>query len=424
MTTGITAAWNPAQYVPATATDSKARPEAAAPAESMAPTTLSVLVNAITAEMVRADGGTGLQGRDTPVDLRPPGITLGQAAETLTSIIGKLPVVLGALLGSQDALQHEAGAEQKASEGAASALPLRAADTLARPDIREAVTGVDADVEARSANAGGWLSSSPFSHLLTLLRQLLLKFEAMERKNGAAMVIMQREATIAAGDRGVEKAKESLTGAISSTLVVGAVGAAATHQTFKSTEMVKNSNIKNMNAGNASNVAVHDDRAFLKSATTPTAELRPARGLDGSNVPAGAGSSRPDAALQADVDADIKAMRASGMDQVGAPENEALQSLHASSSAHAQIPASHAMLLNMLAPAVGGTVTAGVNIEAEMTEAERQLLLNVAETLKRVADGHQDQQMKTREMREATSQLVESLLNLAASTSGHIIGKY
>jgi hypothetical protein len=93
-------------------------------------------------------------------------------------------------------------------------------------------------------------------------------------------------------------------------------------------------------------------------------------------------------------------------------------------NARAQIPASNAMMLNMLAPSIGGTVSAGVNIEAEMTEAERQLALQVADVFRRIADEQQDQSVKTRDMRDAAAQLFESLLNLVSSTSAHIIGKY
>lgn len=81
------------------------------------------------------------------------------------------------------------------------------------------------------------------------------------------------------------------------------------------------------------------------------------------------------------------------------------------------------MLLNMMGPGIGNAVGSGVQIEAEMTEAERQLLLQVADVFRRIADEQQDQSARSREMRDAAAQLYESLLNLISSTSAHIISK-
>jgi hypothetical protein len=117
-------------------------------------------------------------------------------------------------------------------------------------------------------------------------------------------------------------------------------------------------------------------------------------------------------------------MRTVAINQTAKSEAATLHADDAEVRALAQIPASNAMMLNMLAPGIGGTVGAGVNIEAEMTESERQLMLNVAETFKRVADEQQDQATKTRDMRDATAQLVDSLMNLMASTSSHQISKF
>ncbi|WP_426806219.1 hypothetical protein, partial [Stenotrophomonas sp. SrG] len=65
----------------------------------------------------------------------------------------------------------------------------------------------------------------------------------------------------------------------------------------------------------------------------------------------------------------------------------------------------------------------GVQIEAELTGAERQLLLQVAEVFRRIAGEQQDQSARSREMRDAAAQRYESLLNRMSSTSAHIISQ-
>ncbi len=424
MPNGISVAFNTQSYQSGSTHEAKSRADGPVPAKAMTAATVALLVNAVTEQLVQIDPGSGRTGVDTPVELRAPNMTVGEARTTLTSILAKLPILLGALLGTQDPLQHEPGAEQRATEGAAGMLPVRIIDGVQQPALNAPATGVDADVASRSANAGYWLASNPLSNLLTLLRQLLLKFEDMERKHGSNMIIVQLETVIEAGKRGVEKAKENLGGQIGATMLMGAVGGYATKKTAESTDLVKKSHVNNMNEGNASNIAVHGSRANLKSTTTPTANHRPARDADGTPVTGGTDANRPDAVLQADMDADLKPMGHGVLDQTSAPHNEALQSDHAFTAAHAQIPASHAMLLNMLGPSLAASVTAGVQIEAEMTEAERQLLLNFAETMKRIADGHLDQQNKTREMREGASDLLDKLQSLVANTGNQIISNF
>ncbi|MGH8089584.1 MAG: hypothetical protein ACREPC_15040, partial [Stenotrophomonas sp.] len=261
------------------------------------------------------------------------------------------------------------------------------------------------------------IKDSPFSNLLALLRQLLLKFEKLDRDNSTQMVTMQRQITIVAGDLGVQKARESLAGAIGSAVLTGAIGGAALKQTFKSTSMQTNSTVKNTNTANRVDVATHDARGGIKANKTPSNEMRPAHDAQGVQAKGAAD-------VQADASADVAPMRTIATNQATKSEAATLHADDAEVRALAQIPASNAMMLNMLAPSIGGTVAAGVNIEAEMTESERQLMLNVAETFKRVADEQQDQATKTRDMRDATAQLVESLMNLMASTSGHQISKF
>lgn len=387
--------------------------------------TMRALTDAVTSKMlVGEDGGEGRTGPALVVELRQSTISLQDAGDRLAGIVSKLPLMLSALVGSQDPIKSEEGASARASEAAATQMPARALiDGPAAAVTATGVTGVDADISERSANAGAWIAASPFSHLLAMLRQLLLKFERMDRNNSTQMVIMQREITIMAGDKGVEKARESLGGAIGAAIMTGAIGGAALKQTFKSTSMQTKSADTNAMEGNKLDAVVKTSSGGFKGNTTPASDMRPAHGLDGKAPAAGKAGEQPGAAVQADANAD-KSMTRLAREQGGEPGVDDVRSDHGEAGARAQIPASNAMMLNMLAPSIGGTVSAGVAIEAEMTEAERQLALQVADVFRRIADEQQDQSVKTRDMRDAAAQLFESLLNLVSSTSAHIIGKY
>lgn len=387
--------------------------------------TIRTLTDAVADRMLAGTGaGEGRTGPAPVAELRPSTIPVREAGERLAGIVRKLPQMLAALTASQDPIRGEEGAAARASEGAVT----QATDRNARESATAAsapapATGLDADIGERSANAGAWITSSPFSHLLAMLRHLLLKFEKMDRDNSTEMVVMQREITILAGNKGIEKAREGLGGAIGAAVMTGAIGGAALKQTFKSTSMQVKSAEKNVMGGNKLDSAVKTSSGGAKGNTTPASEMRPARELDGKPAQIGQRGDRPSAAVEADAGADTS-MKHVARAQAGDPGVDDLRSDSPEVNARAQIPASNAMMLNMLAPSIGGTVSAGVNIEAEMTEAERQLALQVADVFRRIADEQQDQSVKTRDMRDAAAQLFESLLNLVSSTSAHIIGKY
>jgi hypothetical protein len=254
--------------------------------------TLSSLTDAVAERLLTPANDSGRTGTSaSPVELRAASISLEDAQERLTSIISKLPVLLSALIGGNDPIKTEEGSDTRAAEGAAAQIQPRAVyDSPATVAASAAATGADADIGARSANAGAWISSSPFGNLLALLRQLLLKFEKLDRDNSTQMVTLQRQITIVAGDLGVQKARESLVGAIGSAVLTGAIGGAALKQTFKSTSMQTNSTVKNQNTANRVDVASHDSRGGIKANKTPSNEMRPAH--DAQGVPAKGGGRR------------------------------------------------------------------------------------------------------------------------------------
>ncbi|RRU21172.1 hypothetical protein [Stenotrophomonas sp. 278] len=419
MTTAIIS--NTPAFQPLLSRESKAQESAEIKAAGMDSATLAALVAGLAAQMVVDTGKTAVHSL---VNLRAPAIPLSEASALLSGIMSKLPTMLAQLAGASDPVKTEAGTEARLAEAAAATVMMRGVgDAQGDTGATQQPNGIDADAADRSANMGAWIQSSPFANLLTLLRQLLLKFEAMDRRNGSQMVIMQREMTIVAGERGIQKARENLGGAIGATLLTGAIGGAALKQSMKSTSMQTDSNIRHQNTANGASVGAAGQSHATKAAGLPSAQHRAARNVDGDPVKSSGTQGSPAADLQDDASSYTSEIK-TAVNEVSAYGNsDALQAAHAYRMAESQIPASNAVMLNMMAPSIGGTISAGVQIEAETTEAERQLMLNVAETLKRVADAHQDQQMKNRDMREATTQMLESLMNLIASTSSHIIQK-
>ncbi|MFI8718504.1 hypothetical protein ACIGHF_11590 [Stenotrophomonas sp. NPDC077464] len=386
--------------------------------------TLATLVEAVTSGTTEEQRTRGKSAGASAVQLREPAMDEAAAKLVLAGVIITLPNLLAALATARDPVQTEAGTEARISEGVAVQSPPRAAVEGPAATISQVpVTGADTDIADRSANVGAWLKSSPFSNLLALLRQILLKFEKLDRDNSAQMVQIQRDITVIAGEKGVEKAREGLAGALGAAFVTAGVGAASLHQSSKATSMEVGSIKNNLNVANKTKIASETAPGGIRSSGTPSDELRAARNVDGARPAAQKGNERVRADLQADVDADRSAMDAAAKHSSQRASEESAQAGHAEYMAKARIPASHAMMLNMMAPAVGGSVSAGVQIEAEMTEAERQLFLQVADVFRRIADGQQDQSVRSREMRDAAAQLYEALLNLISATSAHIISK-
>lgn len=398
--------------------ETKSRVDTPAKVEEMSAAQIANLTHAV-AERIIAEGRTATGER---VDLRAPTIPLGEAATLLRGIIAKLPAMLAGLVPT-DPIKTEPGTELRLTESAA--VNAVRTDAAVQPDttFAEPATGGDVEAADRLANLGAWIKGNPFANLLTFLRQLLLEFEAMDRRNNSHMIILNRDMTIRAGELGVEKAKQNVVAATLAAGVTAAVGGAAVHQSFKSTKIQTDSNVNHLN--NANRTAVDSSRTShaARSNPLPSAEHRGTRNLDGSAVKQSGGDKRAAADLQDDMTSHTSAMKQTTRQVASERDPDILHSAHNYSIAKSQIPASNAMFLNTISSSAGGVANAGMQIEVEQTEAERLLIQSVAETFKRVADAHQDQQVKNREMREATGQLLETLMNLAASTSSHIISK-
>jgi hypothetical protein len=388
---------------------------------------MSALAADVAEKLMGQDGGEEkhVGAAQAIAELRIPVMGIKDASVLLAASITKLSLMLSAVTGSQDPIKSEQGASAQATEGAAVQFPARGGtDGLAVAPSAATVTGADADIAGRSANAVVGFKPSRFADLLALLRQVLLSFEKLDRDNSARMVIMQREMTINAGDKGVEKAKESVLGNVTGGLVTAAVGLAGLKQSNKSTSMQTESMATNLKKANATDVRVHDARGQVKAHSAPADLQRPARGIDGSSSAATPAGGRAAADLQADADVDLRPKNVVAVAQSEKSDVAELQLQHSSIMAQAQKFNSNSIMLNMVSTAAGGSVTSAIGVAAEMTEGERQLLLNVAETLKRVADQQQDQSVKTRDMRDSAAQLWETLQSHVTNTSSQIIQNF
>lgn len=398
--------------------ETKVRADTPIEVEEMSAAQIANLTHAV-AERLIAEGRSAI---GELVNLRAPTIPLGEAATVLRGIIAKLPAMLAGLVPT-DPIKTEPGTERRLTEAAAVNAVRNDAVVLQDTTFSEPATGGDVDAADRLANLGAWIKGNPFANLLTFLRQLLLEFEAMDRRNNSHMIILNREMTIRAGELGVEKAKQNVVATALAAGVTAAVGGAAVHQSFKSTKIQTGSNVDHLNKAHRTAVDSSRTNHAARSNPLPSAEHRGARNLDGSAVKQQGGDARAAADLQDDMTSYTTAMKQTTRQVASEKDPEFLHSAHSYRMAQSQIPASNAMFLNTISSSAGGVANAGMQIEVEQTEAERLLIQSVAETFKRVADAHQDQQVKNREMREATGQLLETLMNLASSTSSHIISK-
>lgn len=367
---------------------------------------------AVNAQRVGYQGNQGGEGAAPPVELRQSDIPFEDARTNLAGITPRIRETLSALVGARDPIKTEEGAAIKASEGAAGQSAVRT--------IAEAPPSVEQQ-ETRKAAFSGFLESSPFTRLAALLRKILLDSKANDLKSSADMTTMQREVTIVATDKGIEKARSDFGGAMGSMALTGAIGGAALKQTVTSTDMQTKSLQRNMNNANKASISAENGRAGIKASGTPSDQLKPAQNIDSGPVSKAEGGSRPAADLQGDMEADRATMEAVGKHNSQHAAADPLQNGHSLRMAQAQVPASNAIMLNMLGPSVGNSLQAGVGINGAMLDAERQVKMNDAETSRRIADAHHEQSIRHSESFDAAAQSLEQFMNRVESTGNHII---
>ncbi len=374
--------------------------------------------------------------------LAAPAVSADAARETLAGLQPRLGEALQRALGSHDPISTEANATRQASEGAASqqgSARLSAADA-ARDD---AAIGPG---EGASSGGNRWLVDSPMTTLLVMLRELLIKLEALDRKEGMRNIERSRHMTEMAGQKGIQKAEQNLGGAIGGALVTGAVGAAGLKQSMKSTGMQVRSAKNNLQAGNKVNAATQRSEGMVKttisersavnassqSTTHVSSSTRsPQVANDGAQVAAG-GAAGSEARLEVSQtqheSLSSETSRTMQMTEVAqsqpqAGEAAAAMAAHTELMARAQVPASQAMLLNMMAQSAGNTIVAGVGISAEMTEAQRLMAQHASDTFQKIADNEKEQGARVRESRQAAADVAQTLIRMAADTSHGIVGR-
>lgn len=356
-----------------------------------------------------------------PVDLRQSTVSYQDAGTTLAGILPRIREALVAAVGGRDSIKSEEGAAVKASEGAAGQTAVRTLAEAPAPVAQQDGVGAGPEATARTKDFSGFLESSPFARLANLLRKILLDSKANDLKSSADMTTMQREVTIVATEKGVEKARSDFGGAMGSMATTATIGGAAMRQTFKSTNMQTDSIKDNLNNANKAAISAENGRGGIKASGTPSDQLQPAQNLDTGPVPKATGNARQSADIQSDSEADRATMESLGSKNAQHADADTLQAAHSLYTAKAQIPASNAVMLNMLGPGVGNSLQAGIGINGAMLDAERQVKLNDAETSRRIADAHHEQSVRHGESFDAAAQSLEQFKNRVESTGNHII---
>lgn len=349
-------------------------------------------------------------------------LTIEEARDLLAGIVNRLPLMLLGPVAPQDPIQTEEGASVRMTEGVAAQLSSTGADTGSETAGREGgATGTDADLIPSSRGGGGFFTFSEFVNLLIALRDLLLKFEAQDLRNGAEMTKIKLQTAVFAGQKQEEAAQQNFSTSVAAAAVGASIGAASMQRTYKSISQQTGSLKSNVAEGNQTSAITASAQGGTRHHTAPSAEMRPASNIDGSVPGAARGNARPAADIQGDLDADIPVMnqsaKRSGLGEV--PDTN--QAWHAAVMAKSQKIQVQATTLGMMFPAITGTITAGGQTFSQATLVVSDVAKQEADIIGSAGKLHQEQVTNTRALREAIAQLFASLLALQQSTNDHII---
>lgn len=374
--------------------------------------------------------------------LREPARTDAQARDALGGLEPRLREMLAKAIGTLEQTSSDPGAAARVSEGVASVLAAAGSRATGQHDAPDALAAGKA--EGAEGTLNRWLVDNPMTKLLVLLRELLTKLEALDRKEGMRNIERSRDMTEKAGKKGIDKAQQMMGGAIGGALVTGAVGAAGLKKSMTSSNMQVNSAKNNLQAGNNVNAATLRSEGMVKTTISERSALNvsseratqvstsagaPQSAVQGTaGTPAGAGSadarvevSHTERSALSSEDTRTTEMIEIAQQQPQNGEAAAAMAAHTEMMARAQAVAAQATLLNMTAQAAGNTVVAGVGIAAETTEAQRLMAQNASETFQKVAENSKEQAGRTRESRQAAADVAQTLIRMLADTSSAIV---
>lgn len=398
-------------------------PKAADPvAVAMDPTTAALLAHAITTGAVHLDAGSGktYQG-DAP--MRDPRVPFAEAGRQFLASVAGLQALMTLLAANVGQTQTQEGTAVRSTEAAATGVQTRSAvDNPVAPASNPPATGVDTKT-GRGESAGVSFKMSVIVNLLVELRKLLLEAREQDRKEAADLIIMQDRTVELAGQAGVDATVDQLSGAIAAGVLMTAVAAASMQRNMKATNERMGSMERNQLKANDLAEFSKKRSAAIKSDVTPEAHLRPAHNLDGTPVPGGNGGRQSAADVQPDASVDLRAMDSiTGMDPNQA-KIIARRAIHEQSMESANRAMYQGTLLGAVSGPISNLGSASFEIAASgdrKVQMERQ---QAADTQKAMADGRESQARNTEEMNEATRQLVQTLLQMMADTSNHVISK-
>lgn len=379
--------------------------------------TRALIVSTLAAGVLAHSDGTGKAQGHNPVDFRAPEYTPEQANALFFAGLAKAERLLAAINGSQDPAANEEGAAHRLTEAVAAGIP-----ASAEPSRHQSVPSeAPQDILDPAPEMGVWLTSDKLVSLMVALREAIQELERQNIEHAGRMRTIQLDAARSGAQKGVDAAEVNIMAAAVGAFVATGFGAVAMSQQYKSTTRQTDSMKLNQNEAQLSSQRVHDVRGAFKANTAPTAELRPARGLDGTPVANTSTTGQPAAAVQADVDVDRSAMRAIANSNTERPVAETLQNLHGLATVDAQRYMHHAMMLQVMGPGLSNTASAAFGVEEKTLLGQQEIARTDVQNFGATASESEDQLRSDRSLRDSATQVAEALLERRASTANQII---
>ena len=380
--------------------------------------TLLLIVSTLASAALTNRAGTEQSQAKTPVHLRAPEYAPEQAAGLFLVSLAKVAQLLAAHNGQRDPVASEEGGAQRVSEGVTVATPPRSET----PQTVLQTPASAPEVDGTPSSFGYYLTTSNIVNLMVALRSLIMQMERENIEQAGRMREIQRDTAIIGARKGVEAAEVAIMAAAVGALAGGGFGLATLQQQTKFTKMQTDSVKLNQNRAQLSSQNVHDLHAAGKSSTAATADIRPARDIDGNPVAQTPGVQRPSAQVQADVDANQSPTRAVDLDDIDRPIARVNQNLHDESNIVAQRYMHRAMMLQVAGPGVSATASASFGVEEKTLLGQQEVLRTDVQNHAATASESEDQLRSDRSLRDSAMRVTETLMELQANASNSIIG--
>jgi hypothetical protein len=252
--------------------------------------------------------------------------------------------------------------------------------------------------------------------LLVALMQLIMALGRLNRETSLQANKMQMDMTVAAGAKGIEASRERFIGTGAALGFGLGLGLRATKFSRSGNKITTNSYARNVGGANARDAQVAGGRRAATAATTPDHKLNAE-----STVITKSGKQ---VRVPSDKASETEAQAAVIKGNPNKDNVDKLNAAHGEATAEAQQFFARATLINMLATSVQGMATSGADVAAAADEAQKLMMMAVADTASKLADSQRDESAKNRQQSDATMQLLQSLNNTNAAMADHLVSKF